>query len=389
MKRIAVLVTARPSWARVQTALEALQEHPSLHPIVLAAGAACASDYGDVRPSVEALGLPYECLHGRWQDDHPAGMAVYAGQLTERLAEAFRRLRPDGVLVLCDRHEVLAGAIAARYQNLPLAHLQGGERTGSIDDRVRDAITQLADLHLVATEAAWSRVWEMLNADVGGNYAAIVKTGCPSIDLAYRACNRWQRHDQPPLAYELMNYGVGATIDVAQPYAVLMQHPDTTTWGDADAQMEQSVAALQAWGGQVVAVWPNVDAGRERMTKVLRTTTHERRWRHMRHVAPEVFYRLIDKCAVLVGNSSVGIREAAALGVPVVNVGDRQRGRERARNVRDVAYDSAAILRGIQYWTAPNQARPSMSDLYGDGDAGVKVAEAIATWLGVDQQEVA
>jgi UDP-hydrolysing UDP-N-acetyl-D-glucosamine 2-epimerase len=379
LTRVVVLVTARPSWARIQTALEAMPA-AGLSPLVLLAGSACASDYGDIRPQVESLALPYECLHGRWQDDHPAGMAVYAGQLTERLADAFRRLRPDGVLVLCDRHEVLAGAIAARYQNIPLAHLQGGEVTGSVDDCVRDAITQLADLHLVASNRAYARVYAMRPA---GRNRTIVQTGCPSVDLAHRAV--WRSFTD--LHAELHAHGTGAEIDITQPYAVLMQHPDTTTWGDADTQMEHTVSALQASGLPVVAFWPNIDAGRERVARVLRTTEAEAQWRHMRHVAPEVFYRLIHRAAVLVGNSSVGIREAAALGVKVVNVGDRQAGRERGRNVKDVGYDSAAILRGIRAWQAV--ARPLTSDIYGDGEAGPKVAQAMAQWVGVSKREVA
>ena len=385
MTRVAVLVTARPSMARIQTALEAMPA-AGLSPLVVLAGAACASDYGDVRPQVEALGLPYEALYGRWQDDHPAGMAVYTGQLTEALAACWRRLRPDAVLVLCDRHEVLAGAIAASYQNLPLFHLQGGEVTGSVDDRVRDAITQLADLHLVATNAAYARVHAMRGHN-GVSWPSrpytVVETGCPSVALAHRAFYA----AGPDVGAALHAHGHGATIDLTQPYAVLMQHPDTTSWGDADAQMEASVAALLAWGGQVVAFWPNPDAGREAVARVLRTTTHEPRWRHLRHVTPETFYRLIAGCAVLVGNSSVGIREAAYLGVPVVNVGERQRGRERAKNVIDVGYDSADILRGVTLWGA--YARPMRSWLYGDDNSGVRVARAMGEWLGVSQREVA
>lgn len=370
--RIATVVTARASWARIQTACEAWRDRGTdLHLIL--AGSACGGDQGSVVTDARAVTDQVTLLPGRWTDDHPEAMVQTTGHLVQECGRLFRRLVPDAVVVIADRHEVLAPAIAAAYQNIRVVHVQGGEVTGSIDDRVRPALSQLASLHCVATPLSAHRVY--LQTQGRGR---IVITGCPSVDLALRAAALG------PLP-ALPEGGVGSAIDLTQPFVVLLHHADTTRWHEAGTEYGAILHALLEVGWPVVALWPNPDTGREAIAKQLRV------WREhgppvpvhaFRHVPAEAFYRLLLAAQGLVGNSSVGLRECAALGVPVVNVGTRQDGRERVRpQVQDVREaDPAQIVRAMQRWP---EGRHAPSPLYGRGEAGPKLAQAVLSLGGV------
>jgi len=295
------------------------------------------------------------------------------------LGGVFARLEPDAVVTIADRHETLATAVAASYQNIPLVHVQGGEVTGSIDDRVRGAITQLADLHLVATETARWRVHSRTAGTDGyglwGQSPPIHVTGCPSIDLVARA---------KPL--EALHDGVGAEVDLSRPFLIVMQHPVTTEYGEASLQVWETIHAVQLSGLPAVWMWPNVDAGTDALSKSLRMwregVTHPVRF--VRNVNPEYFAGLAKRAAAIVGNSSFGIREASYLGLPAVNIGTRQQGRERASNVTDVPHESEQIRRAIMSitnYTHLYGCRYPSSTLYGDGKAGQRIADYLAEEL--------
>jgi UDP-hydrolysing UDP-N-acetyl-D-glucosamine 2-epimerase len=275
------------------------------------------------------------------------------------------------VVSVADRYETLATAIAAAYQNIPVAHVQGGEVTGSIDEKVRHAVTKLADLHLVSTAAARDRVIRM-----GEDPDCVHVTGCPSVDLAARVLDE----SGPPFDPFASYGGVGDRFDPAAGYLVVMQHPVTTEYEDALAQIGATLDAVKTLDVPTFWFWPNVDAGSDRISKAIR---HFRETREVPHVyffknlAPEDFLRLLVGARCLVGTSSVGIREGSYLGVPVVNVGSRQTGRERGDNVTDVGYDSGAIAAAVRaHWADGRRPR---STLYGDGRAGERIASVLAS----------
>ena len=265
------------------------------------------------------------------------------------------------VVVCADRHEVLAAAQAAAYSHIPLAHLQGGERTGSIDDKVRDAITQLADYHFVTTKRAAMRVYALTGA-----HDRVWALGCPSIDVAKHAIT-----DPPVTADELG--GAGAPIDLAHSFLTVLQHPNTEEAADAGRQMQVTLEAACASNLQVLVLWPGQDAGSGAMSKALRA--RQDRVHTVRNLPPSRFLRLLTQTRCLIGNSSAGIREASYLGTPVVNVGTRQQGRERGPNVIDVDYQVADIKASIEYQA--QRGRYPSSALYGRGDAGERIAEVL------------
>jgi UDP-hydrolysing UDP-N-acetyl-D-glucosamine 2-epimerase len=362
--KICVCVTARPSYSRLRSVLLALHAMPDVDLQLVVCASALLERYGSVVQQIEADGLPitervWNVLEGETLETAARGTGV----LLMDLASCFRRLRPDLVVANADRYEVLAVAQAARYSEIPLAHLQGGEVTGSIDDRVRDAITQLADVHLVSTARAAQRVLTMRYANLG---RGVVITGCPSIDLCVGV------EDEPPVTADELG-GAGARMDLSGPFLALLLHPTTDTHAQSHAEAIAVLRGVQATGWPVVAFWPGNEAGADGVSKALRESQG---WLHtVRNLAPRRFLRLLTQCQCLVGNSSVGIRECSYLGVPVVNVGGRQRGRERGPNVVDVGFVESDIYNAVTRQVA--HGRYARWEGYGDGQAGQRVAETL------------
>ena len=297
-------------------------------------------------------------------------MAKTTGLGMLELATTFSNLQPDVVVTIADRFETIATAVSGAYMNLPVAHIQGGEVTGSIDEKVRHAVTKLADVHLVSSERARQRVIQL-----GENPEQVFRTGCPSIDLAAEIQQSPQLDFDPAQKYS----GVGAQVNLSQGYIVVMQHPVTTEYDESRRNVTETLRAVCEQQLPVLWFWPNVDAGSDGTSAGIR---HFRemgkadRFHFYKNMAPHDFLRLLYNSRCLVGNSSVGIRECAFLGVPVVNIGTRQSGRERGRNVIDVDYESNQILSAVQQQV--NVGRFDPDPIYGNGDAGKRIATTLA-----------
>jgi UDP-hydrolysing UDP-N-acetyl-D-glucosamine 2-epimerase len=369
-RRVCVVVTARPSYSRIKTALRAIQDHPDLELQLVVAASALLDRYGNAIRFIEEDGFKitarvYMVLEG----ENPAAMAKTTGIGLMELSTVFYNLTPDVVVTVADRYETLATAVAASYMNIPVAHVQGGEVTGSIDEKVRHAVTKLADLHFVATGKAAERVIRM-----GEDPTTVFVTGCPSIDLAAEIL------PQPGLDFDpLRKYGgVGESVNLANRYLVVIQHPVTTEYELARQHVFETLYAIQDTGLPTLWFWPNVDAGSDGTSNGIRAFREQERPANIhffKNMAPTDFLRLLYNSRCLVGNSSVGIRECSFLGVPVVNIGSRQAGRERGRNVLDVGYNRREIIDAIRNHMENGRYQPDR--LYGDGRAG----ERIAQWL--------
>lgn len=364
--RIAVILTARPSYSKLKPVIAALLAR-DVDVQMICCASALLERYGRVVDVVrrDFPTLPITEVWSTYEGANLLTSACETGALLNALSRELSRLRPDRVLAVADRHEVLAVAQAAAYQHFPLVHLQGGERTGSIDDRVRDSISQLADIHCVATERAKFRVYGLTGSE------QVYVTGCPSIDLAKEA-----RDSEPVTRQELG--GSGPDIDPSYPFLLVLQHPVTNEMAQSGAQMQATLEAVGAVNLPRIVMWPGEDAGQEAMAKAIRVWKDERpnlSVHTVRSLPPARFLKLLTQSACLVGNSSAGIREASYLGVPVVNIGTRQHGRERGPNVRDVDYNAEAIWAAtceqVQHGPYPS------SSLYGSGNAGERIAEVL------------
>ena len=371
IKKICVVVTARPSYSRIKTALIAIKDHPKLELQLVIAGSALLGRYGNAVEVIEKDGFTIaEKVFMVLEGENPTSMAKTTGLGVMELANVFYRLKPDAVVTIADRFETIATSIAASYQNIPLIHIQGGEVTGNIDEKVRHANTKLADLHLVASEQAKERVIKM-----GENPKMVFNTGCPSIDLAK------QIKDNPKLDFNpLKKYGgVGEQIKWENGYLVVMQHPVTTEYNSARADVLKTLEAIYELDIPTFWFWPNVDAGSDGTSNGIRYYREEFKPKNIhffKNMEPTDFLRLLVNSKCLIGNSSVGIRECSYLGVPVVNIGSRQNNRQRGENVLDTDYNKTDIINAIQ--NRINKENINSTNIYGDGFSGEKIADIIA-----------
>lgn len=372
-KKVLVVVTARPSYARVRTALLAIREHPSLDLGLVIGSSGLLDRYGDVAAVARRDGfVPVASVHNVIEGESLVCMPKTTGLAAVELATVFENAKPDVVVTVADRYETIATAIAASYMNIPLVHVQGGEVTGSIDEKVRHAVTKLSDLHLVATMEARRNVIRM-----GEMSERVIVTGCPSIDIAAEVRSGAPRD----LGRLLSERGVGAEVELAQPFVVVLQHPVTTQYEKSRRDVLETIHAVAQVGIPAFWFWPNVDAGSDGTSKGIREFRERNPnvpIRFIKNLAPEDFLALLLRSKGILGNSSVAIRECSFLGVPAVDIGDRQVGRERGRNVVNCATDRASIAAAIR--TQISRAPCAGEDLYGSGDAGKRIAGAIAAW---------
>ena len=365
-------MTARPSYSRIRTALHAIHQHPDLELQLVVAASALLERYGHAISAIEHDGFPVAArVYMVVEGENLVTSAKSTGLGLVELATVFDNLAPDAVVTIADRYETLATAVAASYMNIPVVHVQGGEVTGSIDEKVRHAVTKLSNLHLVSTAGAAERVCKL-----GEDPASVVVTGCPSIDIAAEVAANPAFDFDPFVKYG----GVGPTTDLSKGYLVVMQHPVTTEYEEARAQVDETLYAVRDAGLPVLWFWPNVDAGSDGTSKGIRVFREKEKpgnFHLFRNMFPEDFLRLLAHATAIVGNSSVAIRECSYLGVPAVNIGSRQQGRERGANVIDVDHDRTAIAKAIGEHA--RRGRAPSDHLYGDGRAGARIADCLAT----------
>jgi UDP-hydrolysing UDP-N-acetyl-D-glucosamine 2-epimerase len=370
-RKICVVVTARPSYSRIRTALRAIYKHPDLKLQLVVAASALLDRYGNAIQAVERDGFLVEArVYMVLEGENLVTSAKSTGLGLVEFATVFDNLQPDAVVTIADRYETLATAVAASYMNIPVVHVQGGEVTGSIDEKVRHAVTKLANLHMVSTQLAAERVEKL-----GEARDTIFVTGCPSIDIAAEVAARPKLDFDPFEKYG----GVGLKPDLTHGYLVVLQHPVTTEYDDARKQVEETLYAVRDVGLPVLWFWPNADAGSDGTSKgirIFREKENPDNFHLFRNMFPEDFLRLVCGATAIVGNSSVAIRECSFLGVPAVNIGTRQLGRERGHNVADVNHDRREISDAIR--AHMRNGKPERDFLYGDGSAGPRIADCLA-----------
>jgi UDP-hydrolysing UDP-N-acetyl-D-glucosamine 2-epimerase len=368
-RKICVIVNSRANYGRIRSVLRAVQNHPDLELQLIVGASALLSRFGNVKNLITKDGFePDATVYSIVEGENPTTMAKSTGMAIMELATLFENMKPDIVLTVADRFETMATAVAASYMNICLAHTQGGEVTGSIDESVRHAVTRLAHVHFPATNLAEDYLLRM-----GEDPSTVFMTGCPAIDEIAEL----------DVSYDQTLFdrygGVGPNLDINAPYLVVLQHPVTTEYGCGLNQIGQTLEAIKELKIQTVWLWPNVDAGSDDVSKGLRAFREkdDPGFIHFyKNFAIEDYARLINNSVCLLGNSSSGIREGSYLGVPVVNIGTRQQGRERAENVIDVDYDSHAIVEAVKLQV--EHGKYESIAIYGDGKAGGRIAQHLA-----------
>ena len=360
-RRIAYLSGTRADFGLMRRTLEHIAATPGLSLELLVTGMHLSPDHGHTIDEIRAAGLTIAAeIPLDMQTRTGESMALGIADCLRGVTKALARHRPDLLLLLGDRGEMLAGAIAALHLGIPTAHLHGGERSGTVDEPVRHAISKLATHHLVATAASRERLIAM-----GEDPARIHVTGAPGLD-GLSALGAMPRDEC------LRALGLAP----AARFGLVAFHPVVQQAAESRAQAATLIDALSAAGLPLVWLEPNADAGALGVLQAL----HEARWpagsRRITHLGRPLFAAAMAHCDWLAGNSSAGIIEAATFGTPVLNVGDRQRLRERAGNVVDAAPEPAALAQGLSAVQA--LGRRAWDNPYGDGQAAARIADLLA-----------
>jgi len=376
-RKICALTANRADFSRIETILEAIKNRRDLELQLVVLGSHLLEKTGRTIEEIKRKG--FEINHSIYMGvsgGNPTTMAKSVGLAIIELSTILESLSPDIVIAPVDRFESLAMGATPALMNIHVAHIQGGEVTGTIDESIRHALTKMAHLHFVATEQSRQRVIKM-----GEPEESVFNVGCPGTDLLMKVLpeNRESTliklNEQIIKGEEKLNPGM--------PYLFVVQHPVTTEFSSASDQMKEILAALSRVNGQIIILWPNIDAGSDEASKMLRkfysSLSDERKKQIviLKHIPTEIFVNVLRNASCQVGNSSSGIRETCYFGTPVVNIGSRQSGRERGSNVLDVACKSSEIIEGIKKQLA--RGKYPVEYIYGNGRAGEKIAEILAT----------
>ena len=380
MKKICVFIGGRANYSSIRSAMMAIQAHPDLELQVVLGNSAILEKYGQVEKLIEKDGFTVSArCYMSIEGETPETMAKSTGLGLMDLSGIFASLKPDCVIVIGDRYEIMAAAIAAAYMNIPLAHTMGGEVTGTIDESIRHAVTKLAHIHFPANKESAERIIKL-----GEREDMVFTVGCPRIDMVSRIAA-----NQKDLTKFVEDCGgVGAELDMTKPFLLVSQHPVTTEVGDVRRQIRETLMAVEDLDEQAVVLWPNSDAGSDDISKEIRTHREEfpnSKMRFFKNLPMEYYITLMLNTDCLIGNSSSGIREGEYLGCPCVNIGTRQAGRERGKNVIDVANDREAIKEAVRKHQA--HGRYESEHIYGDGKAGERIADILAKLENVEVQK--
>jgi UDP-N-acetylglucosamine 2-epimerase (non-hydrolysing)/GDP/UDP-N,N'-diacetylbacillosamine 2-epimerase (hydrolysing) len=382
MKRtIAVVTSSRADYSHLYWPLHDLAQHPDVDMKLIVLGAHLAPQFGETVKEIENDGFPIaarlECL---LSSDTDVGMAKTLGVAVLALADLLGQMRPDLLLLIADRYEMLAPASVALTLRIPIAHIEGGEISeGAIDDAVRNALTKMSHIHFTSTEGARARVVAM-----GEEPWRVHRAGAPSLDHLRRSRLLGVTELQERLQINLQRPTVNLqrpTVNLQRPTVVVAYHPVTIV-RDTTQEADSLFAALRDVDAQILFCYPNADAGShalmQRTRDFLATRSDARVYVNLEAVT---YWSLLRHVALLIGNSSSGIMEAASLALPSVNVGFRQKGRERARNVLDAAPEATAILDAIAE-AMSDEFRASLAGMtnpYGDGHAAEKIVQVLTT----------
>ncbi len=363
-----MVLVDRANYGRLKPVMTAIRERPELELLVVCGGTMVLDRFDTPSAIVKEDGFRVDAeIYTELEGSTPGTMAKSLGFGIIEFSSEFARLRPDIVLVIGDRYEGLAAALAAAYMNICLVHVQGGEVSGSIDESARHCISKLAQFHFPSTERSADFLVRM-----GELPETVFMVGCPSGDIA-RSLDRTMRPD-------IFGDGVGGTLDQTKPFLLVIYHPVTTKFGNESEDINEILEACAAMDTQVVWLWPNIDAGADRVSRAIRRYREHHRpdWlRLVKNFSPEDYLRVLNNAACAVGNSSSFVRDASFFGTPVVLIGDRQDGRETADHVIKVESGRQAIQDAIA--ARMKHGRYTPSSLYGSGTAGPGIADHLVS----------
>lgn len=366
--KICIILTTRGNYAKMKSTMKNIMCNNKLTLQIVLGDTIQDHRFGEYRSIIENDGFKIdEQINFLPKGDKLENIAFSAGQLTFKLSETFLKLNPDIVLIIADRFEALSIAHAAVCMNKLIVHLEGGEVSGSVDERIRHAISKLAHIHLPSNQNAKERLINM--GEIKEN---IYVVGTPSLDLL----NNINLNDKTNLKRILNKNFKNNLINLDHKYLVVSQHSVVTEYEHSSFQINETVKALESFNIPVIWILPNMDSGQEEIVSFINKVKSKLNIQVIPSLEMELYAVLLKNCACLIGNSSSGIREGEFLGTPVVNIGTRQNGRLRGKNVIDTNYSCEEIKKAIEYQIKHGKYESNF--IYGDGNSGKKIAEVLS-----------
>jgi UDP-hydrolysing UDP-N-acetyl-D-glucosamine 2-epimerase len=368
-KNVAVAIFSRANYARIKSVLTELRDNKKINLQIILGGSALLERYGNLEGILKQDRLRVSAKTSFMiEGATPETMAKSTGLAIIELATIFSNLKPNIVLTVADRFETMATAIASSYMNIILAHTQGGEVTGSIDESVRHSITKLAHIHFPATKNSYNRLIRM-----GELKKNVFLVGCPSIDLINKKELKFDKSFFKKFKY------VGKNIDFNKKYILVQYHPVTTEYYLEKRSIEILLNSIIDLNIQTIWMWPNIDAGTDIVTKTIRRYREKNDVNNIcfvKNLPPSEFLKLIYNSECFVGNSSAAIRESAYMAVPAVSIGSRQKPREHGNNVIFTAHNKNEIINAIKIQMSKKN-KIKISKIFGSGNAGKKISKIL------------
>lgn len=371
MKRICVYTCNRSEYSRLKSVMRAIVRHKDLELKIVVSGSHLLSRFGMTVRDIEEDGFMideriYTVIDGGTLET----MTKSTGLAIIELSTYFSRIKPDLLLVIGDRYDLLPAVVCAALQNIPIAHIQGGERTGTIDESIRHVVTKFSHLHFPATEGSRDFIIQL-----GEKPENVIVSGCPAIDLLLES----EVMSRATLFEKLAERTkMGSLPDPHSDYLLLVQHPVTTEHSEAYDQMMETLMAIHRLKKQTIMMAPNIDTGSDPMSAAIRKVKNDFDSSYLysyRHMPIDIFFNLMRHASCMIGNSSAGIRESGYFGTPVLNIGSRQKNREYGKNVMNVGCNRIEIEKGIR---AQLEHGPyPVEQIYGTGRAGEMIAEKL------------
>lgn len=358
IKKVLYITGTRADYGLMHDTLELLNEDECIHLDIAVTGMHLMEEFGYSLDEIKKDNFNLHIVNQTFLKDDNMSMSNFIGNLIVDLTQLMSEIKPDIILLLGDRGEMLAGAVVASYLQIPVAHIHGGDVSSTVDDSARHAITKLSNIHFAATEKSASRIKQM-----GENPNNIFVVGAPGLDSIMKSKDNVDKN------YLLNKYNIN------KDFALVLQHPVSLEVDDSAFQIQQTLDAVMSTDYQVILVYPNADAGGRAMIDKINEYDVDA----YKNIPHNDFIGLLGLASVLIGNSSSGIIESSSFKLPVINIGTRQSGREKAENVIDVDYDSNEIVNALTYIESEEYENKlkTCQNPYGDGKASERICKIL------------
>jgi UDP-hydrolysing UDP-N-acetyl-D-glucosamine 2-epimerase len=363
-RKILYVSGTRADYGLMREVLIKIQNSPKLSLEIAVMGMHLMPEFGNTINEIKNDRFKIHQIKAIYKNDTKESMAKFIGQAMCGLSEKIKSIKPDIILLLGDRGEMLAGAIVGAYMSIPVAHVHGGDVSGTVDDLVRNAITKLSNFHFAATKKSVLRLEQM-----GVDKKTIYLSGAPGIDAIL--------NNEIFSKLEIANR---FELDLNKPIILAIQHAVTSEFNKAASQMKETLEAIKKLKFDTILIYPNSDAGGGKIINVIKKYNKYKFIKVYKNIPRKEYLSLMNVASVMVGNSSSGIVESSVFHLPVVNIGTREHGRERAGNVLDVDYKEDEIRKAIEksiFDGAYLKKVERSSNLYGDGTASSKIVDVL------------